>query len=81
MGNYITAKHNTKAKDKKALNEKNKEINYLSLFLLGISLVSVGLIFTVAINPAFIFIMASGLGLMAIGLANRDKWSTTDKRT
>ena len=81
MGNYITAKHNTKAKDKKALNEKNKEITYPSLFLLGLSLVSVGGIFTAAINPVFIFIMASGLGLMAIALANRDKWSTTDKRT
>ena len=63
------------------MSKKNKEVNYLSLFLLGISLVSVGLIFTAAINPTFIFIMASGLGLMAIGLANRDKWSTTNKRT
>ncbi len=63
------------------MSKKNKEVNYQSLFLLGISLVSIGLIFTAAINPAFIFIMASGLGLMAIGLANRDKWSTTNKRT
>ena len=63
------------------MNTKNKEVNYLSLFLLGISLVSVGVIFTAAINPVFIFIMASGLGLMAIALAKRDKWSATNKRT
>lgn len=56
------------------MNIKNKEVNYLNLFFLGLSLLSTGLIFTAAINPAFISIMASGLGLMLISLANREKW-------
>ena len=59
------------------MNKEHKEVNYLSLFFLGLSLLSTGLIFTAAINPVFIGIMASGLGLMAIALANRDKWYTT----
>jgi ABC-type uncharacterized transport system permease subunit len=63
------------------VNTKNKEVNYLSLFFLGLSLLSTGLIFTAAINPAFISIMASGLGLMAIALANRDKWPNTNQHT
>lgn len=56
------------------MNIKNKEVNYLNLFFLELSLLSTGLIFTAAINPAFISIMASGLGLMLIALANREKW-------
>ncbi len=59
------------------MNKKNKEVNYQSLFFLGLSLLSTGLIFTAAINVAFISIMASGLGLMAIALANKDKWTST----
>jgi len=61
------------------MNKKNKEINYLSLFLLGCTLLSVGVVFTVVINPAFISIMASGICLIAIGLAKRDKWSAANK--
>jgi uncharacterized membrane protein len=59
------------------VNVKNKEVNYQSLFFLGLSLLSTGLIFTAAINPAFISIIASGLGLMAIALANKYKWTNT----
>jgi len=61
------------------MNKKNKEINYLSLFLLGCSLLSVGVIFTCTINPVFISVMASGISLIAIGLAKRDKWSATNE--
>jgi len=75
MTKNITAKTNNRNSGIERMSKENKEVNYLSLFLLGISLVSVGLIFAAAINPAFIFIMASGLGLMAIGLSKRDKWS------
>ena len=63
------------------MEKKNKEINYLSLFILGCSLLSVGVIFRYTINLAFITIMASGIGLIAIGIANRDNWSGTMKKT
>jgi len=55
--------------------DKTKEVNCLSLFLLGCSLLTVVVLFTCAINPAFISIIASGIGLMAVGIAKRDKWS------
>jgi ABC-type phosphate transport system permease subunit len=58
------------------MNKKNQEVNHLSLFLLGCSLLSVGVILTCMINPVFISIMASGISLMAIGIAKRDKWHT-----
>ena len=61
------------------MSEKNKGINYLSLFLLGCILLSFGVIFTAVINPVFISIMASGICLIAIGLAKRDKWYATNK--
>jgi len=56
------------------MSEKKNQINYLSLFLLGCSLLTVGVLFTYALNPVFISIMASGMGLMAIGLAKRNEW-------
>jgi hypothetical protein len=56
------------------MNEKNTEINYLSLFLIGCILLSIGVIFTAVINPVFISIMGSGICLIAIGLTKREKW-------
>ncbi|KON31773.1 hypothetical protein AC477_03840 [miscellaneous Crenarchaeota group-1 archaeon SG8-32-1] len=73
--NNIIAKSNIKTWNEK-MNEKNKEINYLSLFLLGCILLSIGVIFTAVINPVFISIMASGICLIAIGVAKRDKGYT-----
>jgi hypothetical protein len=61
------------------MSNKNKEINYLSLFLLGCILLSIGVIFTAVINPVFISIMGSGISLIAIGLAKREKWSATNE--
>ena len=55
------------------MNKEKKEINYLSLLILGISLVSVGLIFFIAINPAFVSLLGAGVGLVAIALAKREK--------
>ena len=60
--------------------EKN-QVNYLSLFFLGVSLLAVGILFTYAINPAFISIMASGLCLIAIGLSKRDEWYRKKKNS
>jgi hypothetical protein len=57
------------------MSEKKNQVNYLSLFILGVSLLTVGILFTYAINLAFVSIMASGLLLMVIGLSKRDEWS------
>jgi len=43
-------------------------------------LISLGLILAIEINPAFVSILASGLCIIAISLANKEKWNKTKKR-
>jgi len=62
------------------LSRKKKQVDYRSFLFLGISLISIGLIFAIAINPAFVSILASGLGIIAISLANKEKWNKTNKQ-
>ena len=59
--------------------EQKKETSKLSSFLfLGVSLISIGLIFTLAINPAFVSIFVSGLCIIYISLTNKEKWNQTN---
>lgn len=51
-----------------------KEEDYRAFFIMGISFLPLGIIFTVTINPAFISFIAIGGCYIAIGLANKDKW-------
>lgn len=51
-----------------------EEPNYLAFFIMGISFLPMGIIFTAAISPVFIIFTAMGLIYMTIGLANKDKW-------
>jgi uncharacterized membrane protein len=62
------------------LSRKKKQVDYRSFLFLGISLISIGLILTIAINPAFVSILASGVCLIAISLANKEKWNKTNKQ-
>jgi len=62
------------------LSRKKKQVDYQSFLFLGISLISIGLIFAIAINPAFFSILASGLCIIAISLANKEKWNKTNKQ-
>jgi hypothetical protein len=48
--------------------------NYQAFFIMGISFLAMGIIFTSSINPGFIGFIALGIIYMTIGLANRDKW-------
>ena len=41
---------------------------------------SLGLILAIAINPAFVSILATGLGLIAISLAKKEKWNKTNNQ-
>ena len=54
--------------------ETYKETDYPAFFIMGISFLPMGIIFSAAINPAFIGFVGMGIIYMAIGLANRDKW-------
>jgi hypothetical protein len=47
--------------------------NYQAFFIMGISFLSMGIIFTSSIKPGFIGFIARGIIYMSIGLANRDK--------
>ena len=60
--------------------EQKKETSRLPKFFLGISLISIGLIFAIAINPAFFSILALGLCIIAISLAKKEKWNKTNKK-
>lgn len=51
-----------------------REIDYRAFFIMGISLLPLGIIFATVINPALIGFIAIGGCYLAIGLANRDKW-------
>ncbi|MFC1487295.1 hypothetical protein ACFLRN_06385 [Thermoproteota archaeon] len=62
------------------MSRKKKQIDYRSFLFLGISLISTGLILAIAINPAFVSILGTGLGLIAISLANKEKWNVTNKQ-
>jgi hypothetical protein len=62
------------------LSKKQREVDYRSFLFLGISLISTGLILAIAINPVFISILASGLCVIAISLANKEKWNKTNRQ-
>ncbi len=55
--------------------ETEKEIDYRTFYILGISFLPMGLILSITTkNPGMIGIMGLGGAYLAIGLANRDKW-------
>jgi hypothetical protein len=54
--------------------QKPKDVNHEAFFILGISFIPLGLIFSAAIgNPGFMGLTALGVIYIAIGLSNRDK--------
>jgi len=65
------------AKDNK---KKSKEIDYYVFFVLGISFLPMGIIFSATISPGFMGFMGLGAVYMAIGLAHKDKWKTNKKK-
>jgi hypothetical protein len=56
-----------------------REVDYRAFFIMGISFLPLGIIFTAAISPAFIGFIGIGACYMAIGLANRDKWKEKEE--
>jgi len=69
-----------------SLNEKpskkhERETDYRAFFILGISILSMEIIFTSAISSAFISFLGLGAVSMIIGLAKRDKWAKSKKES
>jgi hypothetical protein len=50
------------------------KVDYRAFFIMGISFLPMGIIFTTVISPAFISFIGLGVCYIAIGLANKDKW-------
>ena len=63
------------------MSKKPGEVDYRSFLFLGIILISTGWILAIAINPVFVSILASGVCLLAISLANKEKWNKTNRKT
>ena len=53
---------------------KYEEPDYQAFFIMGISFLPMGIVFTIAISPAFIGFAGIGICYIAIGLTNKDKW-------
>ncbi|KYK26785.1 hypothetical protein AYK20_08590 [Thermoplasmatales archaeon SG8-52-1] len=53
---------------------KFEEPDYQTFFILGMSFLSLGIVFILVINPGFIAFIGIGICYMAIGLANKNKW-------
>ncbi len=58
---------------KKRKPKEGKEIDYQSFFVMGISFVGLGIVFTATINPGFLGITALGVVYMLLGCKNKDK--------
>ena len=55
--------------------DQSKEIDYRVFFPIGITFLSLGIVFTFAIdNPGFIGFMGLGIAYIAISITNKDKW-------
>ena len=54
--------------------KEGKEVDYQSFFVMGISFVGLGLIFTTTINPGFLGITGLGVIYILYGWKNKDKW-------
>ncbi len=52
------------------------EVNYLAFFVIGLSLLPVGVMFMFFFNPGFIGIMGLGGFYIVLGLLNKDKWKS-----
>jgi hypothetical protein len=59
---------------KRKQDEKYEEPDYQVFFIMGISFLPLGIVFTIAIGPAFIGFIGIGICYMAIGLTNKEKW-------
>lgn len=53
------------------------EVNYAAFFVMGLSFLPMGALFSFFINPGFIGIMGLGAFYIVFGLLNKDKWKSS----
>ena len=56
-----------------------KPTDYRGFFILGISLIGVGISLLSAVGPAFLSFLGCGVVFMAIGQTNKDRWAKSKK--
>ena len=61
-------------KKSNATEQTEGQPNYLAIFIIGLALEGVGVAMLVTVTPVGIALIGSGICLVAIGLAHRDKW-------
>ena len=59
---------------KKRKPKEGKGVDYQSFFVMGISFVGLGIVFTATINPGFLGITVLGVIYIILGWKNKDKW-------
>jgi Ca2+/Na+ antiporter len=60
--------------------KKKQEVNYYAFFVMGITFLPIGIIFSSTISPGFMGFTALGIIYMIIGLSHKDEWKTNKKR-
>ena len=58
----------------KRAKKKKVKIDYRSFFIMGLTFLPMGIIFSITINPGFFGIAGLGFIYIIIGLINKDKW-------
>ena len=61
--------------------KREKPTDYRAFFILGCSLIAVGVSLMSSIGSAFVAFLGCGVVFMLIGLTNRDKWEKSKKET
>jgi Gpi18-like mannosyltransferase len=59
---------------------KAEEINYQAFFIMGISFLPMGIVFSATVSPGFLGIAGLGAVYLALGLKHRDKWEKKGKK-
>ena len=70
--------YHRKNKEKKGMGKG--DIDYRAFYIMGISFLPLGIIFTAAISPAFVSFIALGIIYMAIGIQHKDEWKDHKKK-
>ena len=52
------------------------EVNYLAFFVMGLSLLPMGVVLSFVINPGFLGFIGLGAFYIVFGLSNKDKWKS-----
>jgi hypothetical protein len=55
--------------------DMERKINYKGIFWAGFVFLAAGVPLSIVLGPVGIAILGTGIGLMAIGLSQRDKWN------